>query len=50
MHVKPWLHSYVLELSTALSLGAEAHAKLKQPLDDNRSIVYEDANKAYIVM
>ncbi|KAL5482713.1 hypothetical protein ACEPAI_9307 [Sanghuangporus weigelae] len=47
--VKPWLPSYELELSTAFEQGFEAHAKLKQSLDDVRSVVFEDSSKAYIV-
>ncbi|KAL5520107.1 hypothetical protein ACEPAG_1767 [Sanghuangporus baumii] len=47
--VKPWLPAYELELSTAFEQGFEAHAKLKQPLDDVRSVVFEDSSKAYIV-
>lgn len=49
MLVKPWLSSYQLELSKALELGPEAHAKLKQPLDETQSVVFEDSTKAYIV-
>ncbi|KAL5524599.1 hypothetical protein ACEPAF_9739 [Sanghuangporus sanghuang] len=47
--VKPWLPTYELELSTAFEQGFEAHAKLKQPLDDVRSVVFEGSSKAYIV-
>lgn len=49
MLVKPWLSSYELELSTALNLGPEAHVKLKQPLNENQSVVFESAVKAYIM-
>ncbi|KAL5501511.1 hypothetical protein ACEPAH_8771 [Sanghuangporus vaninii] len=47
--VKPWLPTYELELSTAFEQGFEAHAKLKQPLDNVRSVVFEGSSKAYIV-
>lgn len=47
--VKPWLSSYQLELSTALELGPEAHAKLKQSFDETSSVVFEDSAKAYLI-
>jgi len=47
--VKPWQSSYQLELSTAIELGPEAHAKLKQRIDESQSIIFEDDAVAYIV-
>ncbi|KAH8114537.1 DDHD domain-containing protein [Phellopilus nigrolimitatus] len=50
LHVKPWLPSYELELSTAFEIGLEAHAKLKQPLDETQSVVFENSSLAFLVL
>ncbi|KAI5122806.1 hypothetical protein M0805_000148 [Coniferiporia weirii] len=50
LHVMPWVPSYESELSTAFELGFEAHAKLKQKLDEARSVVFENSTKAYLVL
>ena len=47
--VKPWKSAYEIELSTAFELGPEAHAKLKQPLSDNSSVLFQDATTARII-
>ncbi|EJC98098.1 uncharacterized protein FOMMEDRAFT_171452 [Fomitiporia mediterranea MF3/22] len=49
LSVKPYLPAYEIELTTAFEQGSEAHAKLKQPLDETQSVVFENSSKAYIV-
>ena len=47
--VKPWTESYCLELSTAFKLGRDAHAKLKQRIDDNEEVIFEDESRAHLI-
>lgn len=49
LKVKPWTSSYTLELSTAREIGLEGYAKLKQSLDSNYSVLFEDDSKAYLI-
>ena len=46
---KPWQDAYNIELTTALSLGMDAHEKLKLSLDDQYFIIFENADKARLI-
>ena len=49
LKVKPWTTSYALELSTAREIGLEGYGKLKQPLDTQYSVLFEDESRAYLI-
>jgi pimeloyl-ACP methyl ester carboxylesterase len=46
--VKPWTETYSAELEAATSLGEEATAKLKHPVDSTRYVIYRDGQRAWV--
>jgi hypothetical protein len=47
---RPWTESYNIELTTALDLGMDAHEKLRLSLDDQYYVIFENAERARLIL